>query len=61
MITLDEVHARAVDGDRKLRIIGAETGYWYEDHILDYVGAHKYSECAIVNETDEMITVEVLR
>ena len=26
MLTLDEVHARAVDGDRKLRVIGGTYG-----------------------------------
>ena len=59
MITLDEIHARAVDGDRKLRIKGQCNGYWYEDHVLDYVGDHKNDKCVVVDETDEMITVEV--
>lgn len=57
MQTLSEAHERAVNGDRKLRITGVLNGYWYEDHVLDYVNRHRHAACVVSDENDEMVTV----
>ena len=60
MQTLNEAHERCVDGDRILRIQGELKGYWYEDHVLDYVSEHGNDDIWITDETDEMVTVVIV-
>ena len=60
MLTLNEAHERCVDRDRKLQIHGTLTGYWYQDHVLDYVREHGNDDVWITNETDEMVTVVIV-
>ena len=60
MPTLNEIHKRCVHGDRKLRVIGRCNGYWYEDHVLDFVGDHGNDEIQIMDEDDEMVTVKLI-
>ena len=60
MQTLNEAHERCVDGDRILLIQGELKGYWYEDHVLDYVNEHGNDDIWITDETDEMVTVVIV-
>ena len=60
MQTLNEAHESCVDGDRILRIQGELKGYWYEDHVLDYVSKHGNDDIWITDETDEMVTVVIV-
>ena len=59
MLTLDEVHERAVNGDRRLRIIGVVRGYWYEDRVLEVMNKYGHRGCTVTDETDEMITIRM--
>ena len=56
MLTIREAHERCVDGDRIFRVIGQVKGYWYEDQVLDYVREYGFMNCAITDETDEIVT-----
>ena len=60
MMTVNEAHSRAVHGDRRIRFIGKCAGYWYQDNVLDFVNEHKLDRCNVVEEDDELVTVEVL-
>ena len=60
MQTLNEAHERCVNGDRKLQIHGVLNGYWYEDHVLEYVREHGNDDIWITDETDEMVTVIIV-
>ena len=61
MPTLNEAHERAVNGDRKLQIHGTLTGYWYEDHVIEYVNEHGHQQCRVDDETDCMVTVTMIK
>ena len=60
MPTLNEAHERCVNGDRKLRVIGRCCGYWYQDHVLDFVNDYGNKKIRIVGEDDAMVTVQLI-
>ena len=58
-MTLNDIHVRAVNGDRRIRVIGRMRGYWYEDRVLNFVSEYGHCECTVIEETNEMITVKI--
>lgn len=60
-LIIKEAHFMASHGDRVLRIAGEKKGYWFQDHVLDYVQAHKFAKCHLIYDGSDMVTVELIK
>lgn len=60
IMTLKEAHKKAVHKDRKLRVEGQILGFWYQDHVLDFVAEHGDKMVQTTLVTGELVAVKLI-
>lgn len=64
-MNLREAHEKCVTGDRELLVkLGRKSiisGYWFQDHILDFVSSHENDAVEIISDNVQQITVQMVR